>query len=360
MIETYMSMDIEQSLGKLMKITNYLPELLAVHLGCAVICVILSVIYFYMSGRDKGAATLGGSIRRSLAPDAYTHPSGRIDVMNFLFVCLLWKPLRQILFSLLFAVSMVTLLEGVFGPRAPVHGPAWLIVTLQFLGMFLGFELGFYGAHLASHKLPFLWAFHRGHHSAEARTVFVALRAHPIDAIVIQGGALFVQGIGLGLVCYILGAPMHAGTAVIVMVWGWMMVLMGMLHHCSAPISFGKLNHVFNAPVMHQLHHSIALRHRDRNMGWSLTIFDGLFGTLYVPGKQESFTWGLSASELGEHNPHLTMRGLYIEPIAEFLRVAGKAVPFRAAFLRTARQPAVVHGAPLPVEARDHADPRQG
>ena len=54
-------------------------------------------------------------------------------------------------------------------------------------------------------------------------------------------------------------------------------------------------------------------------------IFDWMFGTLYVPAKDEQYRWGLNEAERGDANPHRTLRDFYCEPFryAKCLLTAG-------------------------------------
>ena len=68
------------------------------------------------------------------------------------------------------------------------------------------------------------------------------------------------------------------------------------------------------APVMHNLHHSIELHHRDKNNAVVLTLWDWMFGTLYLPKKGETWRWGVHEEAFGDQNPHKTLKGFYGEP----------------------------------------------
>jgi hypothetical protein len=52
-----------------------------------------------------------------------------------------------------------------------------------------------------------------------------------------------------------------------------------------------------------------------------LTLWDHLFGTLYVPDGHEEFPLGISADEIGENNPHRTLAGFYLEPVVTMMRI---------------------------------------
>ena len=57
------------------------------------------------------------------------------------------------------------------------------------------------------------------------------------------------------------------------------------------------LNRIFISPAQHQIHHSKALKHRDKNLGGQLAIWDWIFGTIYLPDKKEDIQFGVGDGE---------------------------------------------------------------
>src|SRR6201999_3875210 len=125
------------------------------------------------------------------------------------------------------------------------------------------------------------------HHSAEALTFFTSARAHPLEYLHMQAGIAVFGAVGGGLFLYLTGTTLQAVTSVFFETFA-------LAQHSHLPVSFGRLSHVFTAPVMHQIHHSAEERHRDRNYGTQLAIFDWLFGTLYIPQPGEAYRLGLN------------------------------------------------------------------
>lgn len=105
-------------------------------------------------------------------------------------------------------------------------------------------------------------------------------------------------------------------TATVATLLGYLVWLhtLGIFNHSHVPVSYGWLNRIIQAPVMHQIHHSAELRHRDTNLGGILMIWDWMFGTLYIPSKGEVYRFGLNDEEIGANNPHLSVREFYLEP----------------------------------------------
>jgi len=159
-----------------------------------------------------------------------------------------------------------SLLQHIFGPvesQLEAGLSARIIYTVV---MVLAVDTGFFLAHYLQHKVPFLWEFHKVHHSAEVLTPITNYRAHPMDEI-LQG--FFKSSFG-GIVTGIFGYLFYNGLdaitilniSAIVFVW----YLTANLRHSHIWLSYGwALSHVFYRPAMHQIHHSNAERHVDKN-----------------------------------------------------------------------------------------------
>jgi hypothetical protein len=78
---------------------------------------------------------------------------------------------------------------------------------------------------------------------------------------------------------------------------------------------------------MHQIHHSTLPRHRDKNLGAILSLWDYLFGTLYVPQGREEFPLGISCEEVGAANPHTNIAQILIEPVTTAWQTLQRPTP---------------------------------
>ena len=56
---------------------------------------------------------------------------------------------------------------------------------------------------------------------------------------------------------------------------------------------------------MHHTHHSYLEHHWDTNLGVVTSIWDRLFGTLYIPEKDEYTPWGLGPASQAEYRSFL-------------------------------------------------------
>jgi sterol desaturase/sphingolipid hydroxylase (fatty acid hydroxylase superfamily) len=253
-------------------------------------------------------------------PGLYLERTARISHWNFLIVFLIWGPLFTVVSFDVFKLSegVDAFLVGQFGALGPWFEARWAIVTAQTIALVLCMSLAAYLVHLAQHKIPVLWSLHRAHHTVEALTLPALTRIHPIEFLMNGIGISVGAGLPAGLILYALGLgkPSPSALGIIGAMLGWR-VVHGIFEHGHVPISFGPLNRVISGPILHQIHHSSEPRHRDKNMGgmFPLSIWDWMFGTLYLPEKGETYRWGLNQAEIGPNNPHMTMREFYVEPV---------------------------------------------
>ena len=181
--------------------------------------------------------------------------------------------------------------------------PYWLKVLL--VVMFLDFMLWVW--HLLNHVVPFLWRFHRVHHTDLNMDVSTATRFH-------IGELAISTVIKLGLI-YLLGADVF-----MVLLFETLVVASAQFHHSSlkVPLWFEKIWFVlFVPPSMHRIHHSVKIKERDTNYGTIFSLWDKLMGTLLTRVKQEGIRIGV-----GGHfkEKKLNLQHLLIMPFTRYVR----------------------------------------
>ncbi|MFM9939689.1 MAG: sterol desaturase family protein [Hyphomicrobiaceae bacterium] len=213
--------------------------------------------------------------------------------------------------------STLSLLVKGFGPLEPTMLPGWLTATILTLALFVAYEFGYWLDHYLCHKVPFLWEFHKVHHSAEVLTPLTNARVHPVDGLVFINIMAICMGLTDGLLGFLFGKTVQqftfAHTNAIIVVFTY---LVAHLHHTSIWIPFtGLWGRLFISPAHHQIHHSTNPIHFDKNMGSCLAIFDWVFGTLHVPSKKrEHLTYGVPEIE----RPHSISEGLVMPVVRAF------------------------------------------
>lgn len=66
------------------------------------------------------------------------------------------------------------------------------------------------------------------------------------------------------------------------------------LRHSHVPFRYPPLlERIFISPRQHQIHHSKATEHYDKNMGSKLAIWDWLFGTLVISNADDKLKFGI-------------------------------------------------------------------
>ncbi len=133
----------------------------------------------------------------------------------------------------------------------------------------LALDLVSYGWHRANHALPFLWRFHRVHHSDVSFTISTGLRFHP-------GELLLSLPLRLAAVA-LLGAPVVA-----VVTFEIAFAAANLVEHGNIalpPALERRLALVCVTPALHRRHHSCRPADLDSNFGTVSTVWDRLLGT---------------------------------------------------------------------------------
>ena len=128
--------------------------------------------------------------------------------------------------------------------------------------------------HVLLHKFEFLWRFHKVHHSVKEMGFAAHLRYHWMENILYKP----LKTLGVMLI-----GGFEPEQAFIV---HFTAISIGHLNHANIKLSWGVFKYVLNNPVMHLYHHIKELP-RDKpngiNFGISLSIWDYIFKTSYVP-----------------------------------------------------------------------------
>jgi sterol desaturase/sphingolipid hydroxylase (fatty acid hydroxylase superfamily) len=149
--------------------------------------------------------------------------------------------------------------------------PLWI----QFVVFFLLKDFLEWNIHRLLHNVPWLWEFHKLHHSIEELDWIGNFRFHWGEVIVYKTLSY--------LPLVVLGAD---GRVLLVIAVVWTVMLD--VNHANLPISWGPLRYVFNSPKMHVWHHDVEQYGKGgQNFGQVLSVWDWLFGTAYWPDDRE-------------------------------------------------------------------------
>lgn len=168
------------------------------------------------------------------------------------------------------------------------------IIDIQQLPSWLGLVIFFvlldfvqWLTHIALHKVPFFWKFHKVHHSVKEMGFAAHLRYHWMENILYKP---------LKTLAIMLLGGFEPSQAFIV---HFIAIGIGHLNHANLALDWGPLKYVLNNPVMHLYHHAKALPNGrfGVNFGISLSLWDYLFSTSYVPKKNPHLSLGFDGDE---------------------------------------------------------------
>ena len=147
----------------------------------------------------------------------------------------------------------------------------WLGITgwQEFILSVIVLDAFDYFWHRANHRVPFLWRFHKAHHSDNDLDVFTALRFHPGELLISSG----VKAIWV-VIC---ARPAFAWFLFEISV-----SVCAQFHHSNIEIQERveqQLSKVIVTPRFHALHHLVEREYGDRNYSTIFSFWDHLFGT---------------------------------------------------------------------------------
>ncbi|MCG7198868.1 sterol desaturase family protein [Marinobacter pelagius] len=211
--------------------------------------------------------------------------------------------------------DFIAFFTNLWGAR-PQTGETLALTLLYGLGVFLVNDFKHYWVHRAFHS-KWLWEFHKVHHSAPVLVPVTASRIHFVEKIAERLATAVFLSAYAGIFWYACGGEISRytlfGVTYLVFIFN---ALAANLRHSHVWLSFGpKLEHVFNSPAQHQIHHSDAPRHFNKNFGTNLSVWDWMFGTLYVTtSRPEPIRFGTGRQDAERY---LTLYSLIVLPFVE-------------------------------------------
>ncbi len=173
-----------------------------------------------------------------------------------------------------------------------------------------------YIIHRFMHRWPILWSLHKVHHSATVLTPMTVFRTHPLEGIIFSLRSSLTQAISISSFIFLFGNSVSLFTILGVNIFVFLFNIFGSnLRHSHIGIRYWRwVEYIFISPAQHQLHHSIAREHHDKNFGAALAIWDWIFGSLHHSVEYETLELGIEKNQKDEsHN----LRQLYINPFIE-------------------------------------------
>ncbi|WP_152287062.1 sterol desaturase family protein [Flavicella marina] len=145
-----------------------------------------------------------------------------------------------------------------------------------------------WGTHVLLHSTPWLWNFHKVHHSVKEMGFAAHLRYHWMETLVYRT-TLYIPLAIIG------------GFQVDDVIFVHLIALtIGHLNHANVKLHYGPLKYILNNPEMHIWHHAKALpsdHSNGVNFGISLSIWDYFFKTNYQPKSGRDIELGFEGDE---------------------------------------------------------------
>ncbi|HVR76061.1 MAG TPA: sterol desaturase family protein [Planctomycetota bacterium] len=198
---------------------------------------------------------------------------------------------RNLALGITNAALLALLLGGVFalvgswaeeanvGILRALEWPGWIEVVVALVV----FDLWMYLWHRANHRIPFLWRFHRMHHSDPEMDATTAVRFHT--------GEVVLSGLVRLAVIPVLGMELWQ-----LALYETVLLPVIILHHSNVGLP-RILDHgllaLFVTPAMHRVHHSRVREETDSNYGSIFPYWDMVFRTFRLRTDARTIHLGL-------------------------------------------------------------------
>ena len=283
-----------KNLWSLNKRTNY------IYLGISIVLA----LYVYLRQKNRKENFLQYIFNKKV----WLSKSAWVDyyfiLFNSFFKVLLIAPF--LIYGLKLAFNTNDYLLQLFGyPSFELSATETIVYYTIALTIFSDFTT--YLIHYAFHKVPFLWEFHKIHHSATSINPFTQYRIHPIELIANNITNIVSFGLITGIFDYLSNQQISKWTYLGVNVFTLIFNALGAnLRHSHVKLKFFNfLEYLFISPFQHQIHHSDNPVHFDKNIGSKFALWDWLFGTLVRSKQAHKINYGLGKEDNKNYNSFL-------------------------------------------------------
>ena len=275
--------------------------------------IFLAIVYFYVTKTNSRLIT---------SSKLWLHPSAKLDYYYFFLSYFI-----NILLLVPFIVSAKTValfvnkeLYFYFDYYDNSFFSYKQIVLMYTISIFVVSDFTRYWLHRFLHTIPFLWEFHKIHHSAKVLTPITFYRVHPVENFLFGLRYSLSVGFVTGIFIYFFGAKVD-----IYMVFGVNIILFvfslfgSNLRHSHIPFSYGEfIEKWLLSPKQHQIHHD--KKHFNKNFGGYIAIWDRLFGSLTLSTDVKVLKFGLRREQMKDY---LSLKYLIIRPFINLLKRRG-------------------------------------
>ena len=271
--------------------------------------IILGFLYFYINKKNT---------RVILSSKLWLHPSAKLDyyyfVLSYFVNIFLLAPYILSAKSVAFYVN--SFLNEHFEYFDNDLFSYTQIIFLYTITLFLISDFTRYWLHRFLHTIPFLWEFHKVHHSAKVLTPITFYRVHPIENFLFGLRYSLSAGFVTGVFIYFFGAMIDIYMVFGVNVFLFLFSTLGAnLRHSHVPFAyFSFIEKWFMSPKQHQIHHST--KHFNKNYGGFISIWDRFFGSLQLSNEVPILKFGLRKNQMPDYT---SLKSLIFRPFINLL-----------------------------------------
>jgi sterol desaturase/sphingolipid hydroxylase (fatty acid hydroxylase superfamily) len=157
----------------------------------------------------------------------------------------------------------------------------------QLLTLFIVKDFVEWWIHRLLHRSSWLWEFHKVHHSVEQMGFAAHLRYHWMENVVYKT----IEYVPLAMIGFSLG-DFFLVHMIAIAIGHW--------NHANFHFNIGWLKYIFNNSAMHIWHHAKDIPEQRKygiNFGLSLSVWDYIFGTDYIPHSGRDIELGFADIE---------------------------------------------------------------
>ncbi|WP_337238481.1 sterol desaturase family protein [Citrobacter portucalensis] len=291
-------------------------------IGYLVSALIIAVLFYAYSSRS---ANLLSALKAVIGAHSFSSRSVKDDLKLFIFDKIFLGFIYSFVIgaAFLFCGEVIHFLSYIGMPTQKYSPGIFLSIILTLLSL-LVFDFAVFLEHYLSHKVLFLWEFHKIHHIAEELNPLTAYRSHPVNQCCFILMVSLFSGTYSGIVGYFFDSShayiLFAGQNVFMFI----LLFLGLnLQHSRIFLRYPKvIRSIFISPAYHQLHHSSDKKHFDINFGFIFAFWDKIFKTQLQPSHEKNLTFGVNGEK---YENYAGIKNSYITPFKKaFFRIKRK------------------------------------
>ena len=271
--------------------------------------ILMGILYFYISKKNT---------RVILSSKLWLHPSAKLDY--YYFILSYFVNIFLLAPYILSAKSVAYYVNNFLNEQFEYFDNELFsytqIIFLYTIALFLVSDFTRYWLHRFLHTIPFLWEFHKVHHSAKVLTPITFYRVHPIENFLFGLRYSLSAGFVTGVFIYFFGAMIDIYMVFGVNVFLFLFSTLGAnLRHSHVPFAyFTFIEKWFMSPKQHQIHHST--KHFNKNYGGFISIWDRFFGSLQLSNEIKVMKFGLRKNQMPDYT---SLKSLIFRPFINIL-----------------------------------------